>query len=447
MRNGPRSMLSILATALLVSSACSDAASVSPSAVASSPLVRLSVAPRAVQLALGDSVELVAYAHEANGDSVVTPVTWSSRIGTISAGGWYRAVHQGLDTVRARSTVESSLTDAATIGVTAPAPTLRSLATARGFLIGAAVRDSAFSRDAQYRQTLVSQYNSIVPEDATDFWPIHPGPTQYNFAPADSLVAFAQANGMTFHGHSLVWYAWIPTWVTGGGYSDAQLRDILKNHITTVVGRYRGKAATWDVVNEALDNQGCFSSTCGLQPSFWLTHLGPEYIDSSFVWARRADPAAKLYLDDYRTEVANFKSDTLLALAKGLKARGIPIDGIGFQVHILKQYFGVPTSADMQANFQRFADAGFDIRITEMDAQIADTAGASELAVQATIYNNVLDACLKVTRCKELTTWGFTDRFSWVPASFPGYGRALPFDLNYQPKPAFNALLARLGIP
>jgi endo-1,4-beta-xylanase len=325
------------------------------------------------------------------------------------------------------------------------ATTLRSLATARGFSIGAAVRDTAYSRDAQYRQTLLAQYNSIVPEDATDFYEIHASASGYNFAPADALVSFAQANGMAFHGHSLVWYRAIPTWVTAGGLTDAQVRAILKDHITTVVSRYRGKVASWDVVNEPLDNQGCFNNQCGLIASFWLTHLGAEYIDSAFVWAHRADPAAKLYLNEFRTETIMNKSDALLALAQGLKARGVPIDGVGFQVHILKQFFPAPTSAQVQANFQRFADAGFDIRITEMDVAIPDAGGAAELAAQATIYSDILNACLKVSRCIELTTWGFSDRYNWVPKSFPGYGRALPFDSNYQPKPALNALLTGLG--
>lgn len=338
-----------------------------------------------------------------------------------------------------------------TISVAAPpppaAPTLRALANSRGFAIGAAVRDAPFASDAQYKQLIATQYNSIVPEDATDFWPIHPDSGRYDFAAADALVDFATARGMEFHGHHLAWYSWIPTWVTAGGKTDAQIRQILKDHITTVVGRYRGRAKSWDVVNEAISDSACFANNCQMRSSVWLDHLGPEYIDSAFVWAHRADPMAKLYLNEFRTETIMNKSDAVLALAKALRARGVPIDGVGFQVHILPQYFTTPTSAQVQANLQRFADAGFDIRITEMDVQVPDNGGASELVKQAAVYSAFLDACLKVARCKELTTWGVSDRFSWVPASFPGYGRALPFDSSYRAKPAFDSLLARLGRP
>ena len=320
--------------------------------------------------------------------------------------------------------------------------TLRALASARGFEIGTAVLDSAYRLDATYRNILVTQYNSIVTQDATDFWPIHPGPTQYAFANADTLVNFALANGMVIHGHSLSWYSWIPTWVTNGGYTNDQLRQIMKDHITTVVGRYKGKIASWDVVNEPIEESGN-----GLHPSFWIDHLGPEYIDSAFLWADRADPAAKLYLNEYNTERVALKADALLALATGLKSRGIPIDGVGFQMHTL-HFWPHPTSAEIQTLFARFANAGFDIRITEMDVDIADTAGTAGLIAQAKAYSAILDACLKQPRCKELTTWGFIDKYdNWIHVAFPGWGRALPFDANYQPKPAFDSLLARLARP
>jgi len=121
------------------------------------------------------------------------------------------------------------------------------------------------------------------------FGPIHPAPTQYNFAPAHSLVSFALANGMAVHGHTLVWDQALPTWITSGKFTRAQLLRVLKDHITTVVGRYRGKIATWDVVNEVVDG-----NRAPLRNNLWLQIIGPYYIDWSFVSANRADPAAKL---------------------------------------------------------------------------------------------------------------------------------------------------------
>ena len=405
-------------------------------------LTQLVLTPASVTLAPGGTRQFVVSGTWSDGSSMVPAVTYSATGGTITVGGLYTAgTTPGTFQVIA---TQQGGPKADTSGVTvtaASAPTLRLLASARNFAMGAAVRDSAFRNEPLYRQTLATQYNSIVPEDATDFWPIHPGPSQYAFAAADALVTFAQANGMAIHGHSLSWHSWIPTWVTNGGYTNDQLRAILKDHITTVVGRYKGKIVSWDLVNEPIEEAGN-----GLHSSFWIDHLGPEYIDSAFLWADRADPAAKLYLNEYNTERVALKADALFALATGLKSRGIPIDGVGFQMHTL-HFWPHPTSAEIQTLFARFANAGFDIRITEMDVDVADTAGPAGLAAQGKAYSAILDACLRQPRCKELTTWGFTDRYNWVPQQFPGYGRALPFDANYQPKPAFDSLLVRLGQP
>lgn len=318
-------------------------------------------------------------------------------------------------------------------------PTLRNLAEARHLLMGAAVVMNAYSSDPQYRQTLAAQYNCLVPGNVMKFDQIHPGPTEYNFTNADELVRFAQANGMAIHGHTLVWYMALPTWITGGTFTKAQLLQVLQDHITTVVGRYRGRIASWDVVNEVADGVAA-----PLRSSIWLQVIGPEYIDSAFVWAHRADPAAKLYLNDTHAEGLNPKSDAILSLVRGLRARGIPIDGVGFESHLTLTP-PPPTAADLQRNFARFADAGFDVRVSELDVRIADTAGAAALTAAANIYRDALDACLRLgSRCTGVTTWGFTDRYGWIPAAYPGFGRALPFDENYQPKPAYEALIARL---
>lgn len=318
-------------------------------------------------------------------------------------------------------------------------PTLRDLAEARHLLIGAAVVMDAYSSDPQYRQTLASQYNCLVPGNVMKFDQIHPGPTEYNFANADELVRFAQASRMTVHGHTLVWYQSLPAWITGGTFTKAQLLQVLEDHITTVVGRYRGRIASWDVVNEVADGQAA-----PLRSSIWLQVIGPEYIDSAFVWAHRADPAAKLYLNDTHAEGVNPRSDAILSLVRGLRARGIPIDGVGFESHLTLTP-PPPAATDLQTNFARFANAGFDVRVSELDVRIADTAGVAALTAAAGIYRDALDACLRLgSRCTGVTTWGFTDRYGWIPSAYPGFGRALPFDENYQPKPAYDALITRL---
>lgn len=316
---------------------------------------------------------------------------------------------------------------------------LRRLAAARGFTMGAMANVTPLATDSQYRKILASQYNLVVPGFAMKFVHIHPGPTQYAFADADSLLAFARANGMAVHGHTLVWHSSLPSWITSGTFSRAQLLAVLRDHITTVVGRYAGKVATWDVVNEVMGDNGT-----SLRSTIWLNTIGAEYIDSAFVWAHRADPTARLFLNDYGAESATPKADGILRLAQGLRARGIPIDGVGFEAHFTTS---PPPASSIRANFARFANAGFDIRVSELDVRIPDGSAVAALTAQGALYRDVLDACLLLARCGSLTSWGFTDHDSWIPAYFPGFGRALPFDSVYQPKPAFDSMAVRLRGP
>ncbi len=206
----------------------------------------------------------------------------------------------------------------------------------------------------------------------------------------------------------------------------------LKSHIETVVGRYRGRLKTWDVANEMIAVDGT-----GMRQSFWTTVIGPDVVDSAFVWANRVDPDAKLFLNDFNVEGLNPKSDSLFALAKRLKAAGIPIHGVGFQGHF-RTDGGAPSRAQMQANFQRFAAEGFIVRVTELDVRMPD--GADHLTQQATIFGNTIGACLDTATCGTVTIWGHTDRYSWIPGTFPGYGRAHPWNDALQPKPAYFAL-------
>lgn len=319
-------------------------------------------------------------------------------------------------------------------------PPLRQLAAARHFVVGTAVDPNALRSDSLYRVKLATEYNGVTSEWAMKFGSLHPGQQQYDFADADRLVAFAQANRMAIHGHTLVWGEALPAWITAGSFTKTQLLQVLRDHISTVVGHYRGRIATWDVVNEVVDG-----SAAPLRSTLWLQVIGPEYIDSAFVWARRADPAAALYVNETHAEVVNPRSNALLALVQGLRARGIPVDGVGFQAHFV---LPSPAAADLQANLGRFAQAGFDVRVSEMDVRIADSAAGTALTQEATAYRDMLDACLRVgPRCAGFTSWGFTDRYSWIPKFYPGYGHALPLDADYRPKPAYTALADRLQQP
>lgn len=367
-------------------------------------------------------------------------IRWNSLnrgVATVDAFGTVRAVALGVALIVAAAGDSGTLADTATVAVDPP---LRSLASAHHLLVGVAVDVNALHSDAQYRQKLASEYSSVTPEWVMKFGTIHPGPNQYSFDAADSLVSFALANGMAVHGHTLVWGDALPQWITRGTFTRDQLLQVLKEHIATVVGRYRGKVATWDVVNEVVDDTT-------LRNTLWLKVIGPAYIDSAFVWARRADPAAKLYLNETHAEGLNAKANTTLTLVQGLRARAIPIDGVGFQAHFTLTP-PPPSAADLAANLARFVNAGFDVRVSEMDVRVADGAPVSALDQQAAVYRDMLDACLQVSpHCVAFTTWGFTDRHSWIPKFYPGFGRALPFDASYASKPAYTALLTRLQQP
>jgi endo-1,4-beta-xylanase len=328
------------------------------------------------------------------------------------------------------------MTSAGTWAVFAAPPSLRSYSQLRGIEIGSEVNIQELRADQDVRLLLPREFNSVTPGNTMKWDALHPNPTTYRFTDADELVSFAEANGMRVHGHVIIWHSQAPAWIQTG-QTRATLMAVLKDHIQTVIGRYAGRLASWDVANEVIS-----TDHTGLRSTFWVNTGGPDIIDSAFVWARAADPTAKLYLNDFAVEGINQKSDSMLAFASRLKARGVPIDGLGLQAHFM---LGAPSFASMKANFDRIAAAGFDIRITELDVRLPD--GTDNLAAQAQVYANTMEACRAQPRCKAVTVWGSNDKYSWIPAFFPGFGRGTPFDQNFQPKPAYTALRDVLARP
>jgi endo-1,4-beta-xylanase len=310
---------------------------------------------------------------------------------------------------------------------------LRDLAVAKGKVVGTAVTGSKLT--GSYGDIAGAQFNSLTPGNAMKWGSVEPTQGSFNWTEADQIVAFAQAHNQQVRGHTLVWHSQNPSWLTNGSWTSAQLGTLLQNHINTEVGRYKGKITAWDVVNEPFNEDGTYRST------LWYNGLGANYMANALTWARAADPAAKLYINDYNVEGVNAKSTALYNLVKSLKAAGVPIDGVGLQAHLILGQ--VP--ATLQQNIQRFADLGVDVAITELDVRMALPADSTKLAQQAADYKAVVAACVAVTRCVNVTVWGFTDSDSWVPSTFPGYGAATPYDENYAPKPAYYAIAEALG--
>jgi endo-1,4-beta-xylanase len=333
----------------------------------------------------------------------------------------------------AESSIVMRPTPTPTLNPNAP---LRQLAQARGILIGSAVGVDQLQNDPNYGRMLATQFSIVTPENAMKFAELHPAPNLYTFAGGDAIVAFAKAHGMQVRGHNLVWYRDLPSWVANGYFTRAQLMSVLQNHITTVVSHYRGQLSSWDVVNEAI-NDG--SPT--LRDSLWMRVIGPDYIDLAFRWAHAADPQVHLFYNDYGGEGLGMKSDAIYNLVKGMVQRGVPIYGVGLQMHV--SITDAPSEQDVIANMQRLAALGLKVQITEMDVQIQNDPRplAARLAAQAQVYHDMLSACLAVKACEAFVMWGFTDRYTWIPAATGHPDSPLIFDENYRPKPAYTALV------
>jgi endo-1,4-beta-xylanase len=313
-----------------------------------------------------------------------------------------------------------------------PGQPLRTLAKAKGLEIGTAVRGDQAKRNRAYRQTIAAQFSTVTPENEMKWDATEPRQGEFAFGPADDIVARARQAKQKIRGHTLVWHFQLPGWVRKLGPRD--LEAALREHIARVVGHYKDEVGVWDVVNEPVSDRG------GLRPSVFARRLGEGFIALAFRLAHEADPGAKLYLNEIGAEGINAKSNRFYEIVGGLKREGVPIDGVGFQVH--SNLDGLP--GDFVANMQRFAALGLDIAITEADVGIRLPPDGEKLERQARIYEQIVNACLTVS-CKSLTFWGFTDSRSWISETQPGMGAATLLTDKLAPKPAFLAVQRALG--
>jgi len=332
------------------------------------------------------------------------------------------------------------------------------------FVVGAALNPSQFTEKNEKEAALVkAQFNSTTPENVLKWEAIHPEADKYNFGPADQYVEFGQKNHMFVIGHTLVWHHQTPKWVfedaNGKPLTRKALLKRLQDHITTVVGRYKGRVNGWDVVNEVIDEDG------SLRKSPWYTIIGPDYIEKAFEYAHKADPQAQLYYNDYNLEI-EAKRKGALELVKKLKAKHVPITGVGLQDHV---NLDGPTTDEINATIDAFSKRGVKVMITELDVTVqpwptpqqpADPSvrvasnpklnpypdGLPDSVQQqlakryGDLFHTYASHCGVVTR---VTLWGVSDRGSWRNG-WPIPGRTdypLLFDRNDEPKPAFNAVI------
>lgn len=335
------------------------------------------------------------------------------------------------------------------------------------FLIGAALNQTQFTeRDSRGLPIIVGHFNSITPENVLKWEWVHPRLNSYSFEAPDAYVAFGEKHRMFIVGHTLIWHNQTPRWVfqdeQGNPVNRETLLARMRDHIHTVVGRYKGRIKGWDVVNEALNEDGT------LRPSPWLKIIGEDYLLKAFQFAHEADPAAQLYYNDYSLE-NEAKRNGAVKLIQKLKADGAPVYAVGLQGHDKMDW---PTVEQQDATIAAFAKLGIKVNITELDVDVLPRAVRSQgaevtltaenndklnpyaLGLPDSVQQNFAERYASLFRVfvkyrdviDRVTFWGVTDGDSWLN-NWPVRGRTsypLLFDRAGQPKPAFFAV-TKLG--
>jgi endo-1,4-beta-xylanase len=333
------------------------------------------------------------------------------------------------------------------------------------YLIGVAVnRSQIYQRNESEAKLIVSEFNSLTPENDMKWMHIHPTQNEYNFEHADKLVALAEANKMFLVGHTLVWHSQLAPWVLknddGSAVDSVELIKRMREHIYTVVGRYKGKVKGWDVVNEALAEDG------SLRPSQFLKICGPGFIAKAFQFAHEADPQAELYYNDYNNE-SPAKRDGNVRIIRELQSKGIKIDGVGIQAHWGLDY---PSLDEIETAIKMYGDLGVKVMFTELDISVlpspfrmptADVSVRFKNTPAMNPYSEGLPDSVQVRladryaeifklfnkhsdKISRVTFWGLHDGLSWKN-NFPIQGRTdytLLFDRNLNPKKAYHAVMA-----
>ena len=305
---------------------------------------------------------------------------------------------------------------------------LRTLAANRNIRFGFASLQDFYHRPdgGIYADIAASEFDTVTPENSMKMSHMNPLKGRYQFADTDNLINFANLHDLDVHGHTLVWHRQLPDWILAEPLTT--IEGHMREYIVRVMDRYKSDIKLWDVVNEPVDDNG------GLRDSIWFNAMGEQYIDIAFKQAELLDPTATLLLNEFDIAVNGPKADTFFELLDNLIEREVPLDGIGFQMHLFTSF---DQFDEARANFQKIADRNLDIYITELDISLAEGA---DYEAQAQAYQQILELCLEQPRCVSIQTWGFTDQYSFRKIYEP-----LLFDAAYQAKPAYGALQSTLS--
>ncbi|SHL82138.1 endo-1,4-beta-xylanase [Fibrobacter sp. UWH4] len=326
--------------------------------------------------------------------------------------------------------------------------TIRDLAKERGRFIGTILNSEWFNDaiEPEFEEIHKTQFNVVVAENEMKFDATEPSENKFNYAKGDKMVKYAQANGLRVRGHALAWHSQVPGWVNNYSGQKEKLLSVLKNHIDSVVGHWKGKVAEWDVVNEAINDD--YNHDWRSTGSVWYEGIGPEFLDSAFVWAHAADPDAELCYNDYAVEWGineGSKAGFVLEQVKRWKANGIPITCVGTQTHI--EIAHETTPQNVRAFAKALAELDVKLNITELDIGFpkgsAGKLTAADYEKQGHLYRQFMDVFLEEPNMGEFVIWGLTDAHSWLDEQ-QGKTEGLLYDKQYKPKPAFDSIMVSL---
>ncbi|MBK0383919.1 endo-1,4-beta-xylanase [Pedobacter sp. SD-b] len=315
------------------------------------------------------------------------------------------------------------------------------------FKIGAAVKVASLQGDASFASTVKSEYNQITAEYEMKMNFIWTADNVYDFSKVDYLINFAQQNNLAVHGHALLWYQSFPDWLKNAGLDSVAFENKVKTYIQTYVGRYKGKVRSWDVANEIFNDDGTLRVESQIQGRF-KDPIG--FVGRCFKYAHDADPDAKLFYNDYNVVLASGKRTAMKNMAIRFKKAGVQIDGLGEQFH-----YRISTSqSQINSGFADLASSGLLIHISEADCKVnvndspAYVLNDVDKQKQSDFFKNIakLYNALPANQKFAITTWGVTDKSTWLRNSTNGNKEyPLLFDENYNKKPAYTGFLAGLN--
>ncbi|MCP4437625.1 MAG: endo-1,4-beta-xylanase [Aureispira sp.] len=289
--------------------------------------------------------------------------------------------------------------------------------------------------DDRYRTVAMNQFNSITAENIFKPVYLHPNENTFNWVEADQLVDFCETNNKRLHGHTLIWHNQLPSWIENfeGTSSDWDL--MFKKHIQTICTHFKGKVSSWDVVNEAFEDNG------ELRNTIWRQKIGDSYIEKAFVYAHESDPDAVLFYNDYNIASKKAKRQAILELFNSLRQKGVPIHGIGMQMHISIDY---PKNKKIENALTELSDDGYKIHFSEIDISV--NPNGKDIEPSTELYDCQADKLTAITKLyKEIpseyqygmTFWGVSDQNTWIRTFFGREDYPLLFDDDYNTKPVY----------